>query len=61
MLAAMYGQEEVVSLLLKHGADPKVETKRYWSTALGYAAGNGYTKIEEMIKEYLWNKKYNVQ
>ena len=29
MLAAMYGQEEEVSLLLKHGADPKVETKRY--------------------------------
>jgi len=53
MLAAWKGHEEVASLLLKHGADPKVETKRYRSTALGYARGNDHTKIEEMIKEYL--------
>ena len=53
MLAAWKGHEEVASLLLKHGADPKVETKRYRSTALSYARGNDHTKIEEMIEEYI--------
>lgn len=44
MLAAWYGNEELVELLLKRGADPTLKTRKGFS-ALGAVSENGYAGI----------------
>lgn len=50
--AANRGNLEMVQLLLKNGADPKIKTKTYNVTALDRAKNNKHKEIVEVLKKY---------
>ena len=47
-LASKGGHSKVVQILLKEGADPKIQTKDGW-TALMYASQNGHSKVVQIL------------
>lgn len=51
MYAAQYGNEKVVEILLKRGANPNL-TNEFGRTALMIASGNCFTKVMQVLLEY---------
>jgi ankyrin repeat protein len=48
MFAAMFGQESIVNLLLKHNADTTIQDAT-GNTARSYAMSKGFTRVAEMV------------
>ena len=49
-MAARWGQQEMVALLLERGADPN-RSGAPWSTPLAWARKKGHTKIEAALRQ----------
>lgn len=47
--AAMRGNQEMIRLLLEHGADPNVRDVGHKATAAGWAEHFGQTEAEELL------------
>ena len=50
--ASIYGQSEVVDLLLKHGANPDVESNLYCIIPLIKASARGYKEIVDLLLKH---------
>jgi ankyrin repeat protein len=50
MWAVSYGQDEVVQILLKRGADPRIKDMD-GVTAAGWATKNGQTNLAMLLRE----------
>ena len=49
MMASLFGQEEIVELLIQHDADPTIVDYQ-GNTAASLAQGQGLTHILDMVK-----------
>ena len=49
--AAFHGNNEAVSVLLKHGANPRTRDRKYCGTPAGWAAYAGHTATADLILE----------
>lgn len=52
MMASLFGQEEVVELLMEHGADPDIRDNR-GNTAESLAQGQGLTHVIDIIRFHM--------
>ncbi len=52
MMASLFGQEEMIKLLLEHGADPQL-TDYQGNTATKLAQAQGLSRVVEIIKFHL--------
>jgi ankyrin repeat protein len=53
MIACIRGNVEMVKLLLRHGADPKLKTD-WGHTAMGLAEDNGHSEIVELLQKKMY-------